>query len=126
MIPPSPQDRDAADGISPEENQELMGLLTPRLIDLMTKVEPDLGRQLLEYRQGFADPFDDEGQTPAAPPPDMALHGVTQPNTGIPAIPAQPAIGQPPVAGGLPGGPVPPPPVGIPAPTGLNRFNFKR
>ncbi len=126
MIPAPPENQGPDAGLSSAENQELMGLLTPRLIELLTKAEPDMGRLVLEYRQGFADPFDDAGQTPTALPPEMPDHGVMQPFAGPPPMPPQPPVGQSPVARPLPGGPVPPPPAGLPAPTGLNRFNFKR
>lgn len=119
---PDPQEFTAAD------QQELMGLLTPRLMTILRKAAPELAENLDELRRGFADPFDDEGQSGADAPPDTAYQHATPPMMASgPAM--QPMVGGPsplPSMAPLPGGPLPTAPDQMADPAGLSGLRFRR
>lgn len=126
--------------LSPADQQELMALLTPRLIGLLRKSSPETADQVDEIRRGFADPFDDEGQSPL-PSGSGAMYQGVMPPMGAPMAMPQPMVGSPapqpmapppmpgPTAGALPqipGGPLPPAPPVMADPAGLRRMQFGR
>ncbi len=129
---PDPQEFTAAD------HQELMALLTPRLIGLLRKSSPEIADQVDEIRRGFADPFDDEGQSPMPSGSASMYQGVMPPggdpiSMGQPMVNAsmpQPMVQQPapgPIPGALPqipGGPLPPAPPVMADPAGGARIKI--
>jgi hypothetical protein len=101
--------------LTADEVQELQSLLTPRLMDLLTKVLPDSAGVLAEYGGAGPDPFDDPGQA--------AMNGEQAPMNPAAKMDAMRAAAMPPPA------PMVPAPMGPPgavpmAQTGLNRMKM--
>jgi hypothetical protein len=105
--------------LTADEVQELQSLLTPRLMDLLTKVLPESAGVLAEYGGAGEDPFDDPGQA--------AMNGEQAPMDPAAKLEAMRAAAAPPMP--MPGAPMPPAPMGPPgavpmAQTGLSRMKM--
>jgi hypothetical protein len=118
--------------LTPDEVTELQASLTPRLVDLLSKLLPDSSSVLAEYGGHNPDPFDDpgqfamsdEGQQAAADTADMPMPGGGAPDAMRPpvSVPASAAAMQPPampMPGAMPPQAMPPAPQ-----TGLNRVRM--
>ena len=98
--------------LTADEVQELQSLLTPRLMDLLTKVLPESAGVLAEYGGAGEDPFDDPGQA--------AMNGEQAPMDPAAKLEAMRAAAAPP----MPAAPMAPAGAVPMAQTGLSRMKM--
>jgi hypothetical protein len=102
--------------LTADEVQELQSLLTPRLMDLLTKVLPESAGVLAEYGGAGEDPFDDPGQA--------AMNGEQAPMDPAAKLEAMRAAAAPPPMPMPAAAPMGPPGAVPMAQTGLNRMKM--